>query len=135
MYEPLELINNIKEALKSIIKENNYKYLDDDITILLKLYSSDLCSILISFFPDATIMINKKCYCCALMINGKIYDSEGINSIDDFYAASSQDILFIKRSFPHLSEDIMDKLVEKVSNEENSKSKSYTLRKEHDNII
>ena len=76
------LIENIKNKLEEVIKENDIKYLDDvDINDLLVLYSADLCNILLNFYPGATIMMNKSYKTCAILINGVLYNGYGICSL------------------------------------------------------
>lgn len=130
MENPLDIIEKTKATLKEIIEENNITYLSNDMTYLLRLYSADLCNILLKYFPDAIIMINKSYNNCALMIQGEIYDSSGISDKkQDFIVAQAQDILFIKKSFFQLSEDLLNELAKRVYDKNENFKNTYVLRK------
>ena len=77
--DPIKLISSVKAALVDVILRNELKYLKDiSETDLMRIYSADLCGILMGYFPGATIMINSSYKTCATLINGLIYDSGGI---------------------------------------------------------
>lgn len=127
--DPIIVIESIKCALKDIIEKEDIKYLSNiDITDLLTLYSSDLCSLLLEFYPSATLMMNKNFKTCALMIRGKIYNAKGLIDGKNYFIAEKEEINFIKMSFPKLSDDVFDMLNDYLFDEE-EKSLSYHLRK------
>ena len=128
--DPLELIQKIKECLSEVIEENNLSYLNHSIDDILGYYSSDLASILIKYYPGSTVMMHKFYRDCALMINGIVYNFNGICDRYDYHVAMEEEINYIRKSFPNMSDLAMNSLLEKLYgiNIEN-KGTSYTLRK------
>lgn len=71
--DSIKLIDFVKAALANIILKDELKYLKSiNTTDLMIIYSTDLCGILTSYFPKATIMINSSYKTCATLINGLI---------------------------------------------------------------
>ena len=132
MENPVKVIEKIKNNMSEIIIENNLNYLDINIDDLLILYSADLCSILLDYFPGATIMMTKNFKCCAIMIQGVIYNSKGIVDSKNYFIAGPEEINFIQKSFNQLSDSVMMLLKEK---NKNSCGNSYILRKNKDNLV
>ena len=65
--DPIKLISSVKAALVDVILRNELKYLKDiSATDLMRIYSADLCGILMSYFPGATIMINSSYKTCSI---------------------------------------------------------------------
>lgn len=126
--DPIYVIEDIKKALCELIVNEEIKYLKDiSATDIFRLYSADFCTILLNYFPGATVMMNKNFRECAIMIQGVIYNSKGVCDSRYYFAAGSEEIKFIKMSFPKLSDDVFDKLNNNLFNEE--KPLSYHLRK------
>lgn len=135
METPLAIIEKTKVYLKEAIEEKELEYLDCDLTFLLRLYSADLCGILLDHFPGATIMINKNRCGCATMIQGKVYNASGIVDKDNYIVANAQDILYIKRSLPQLPTEVMNSLVDKLYFRVRDSKGAYVLRKERESMI
>lgn len=130
------VIENIKNKLEEVIKENDIKYLDDiNINDLLVLYSADLCNILLNFYPGATIMMNKSYKTCAILINGVVYNGYGICSLKDYFMAKEEDIMFISKSFPKLSDGVLDELNKKIYSDKSHNNFSLVLRKNNNKLI
>lgn len=126
--DPIYVIEEVKKALSELIINEDIKYLKDiSPSDLFRLYSADLCTILLNYFPGATVMMNKNFRECALMIQGVIYNSKGTCDPRYYFAAGNEEINFIKMSFPKLSDDVFDKLNNYLFSEE--KTLSYHLRK------
>lgn len=133
--EPIEIIKLIKEKMTEVIIENDYKYLNGNIDNLFIVYSADLCGILLNYYPDATIMMNKNYRVCGIMIEGVIYTSNGIADEKDYIIARHQEIGFIQKSFNHLSDCVLVKLNEKLYDSlQSKKGVSYKLRKNRENF-
>lgn len=123
----------MKVSLHDVIEENDLNYLKEDPEILLNLYSADFCSILLSYFPGATIMMNKSYRSCALLINGNIYTASGImKDVNDYFVAGEENIDFIKKSFNQMSDEVLKKFVERLNDPELDKDYAYFLRKNRD---
>ena len=112
--------------MEEVISENNLRYLDFNLDDLFIIYSADLCSILLNYFPDGIIMMNKNYRLCGLMIEGNIYTSKGIGDQSDYIIANKQEIGYIQKSFNQLSGSVLIKLNEKICDK---KGYSYKLRK------
>lgn len=135
MNNPLDLIEKIKSDLSEVIYENNLEYLDVNVDDILKFYSADLVGILINFYPGATIMMHKFYKNCAVLINGKVYNGAGEVEKSDYHIAVEEEIGFIRKSFPEMSDFVMGKLSEKVYDKEKlEKGISMMLRKSEGNI-
>lgn len=136
MNDPIEIIKLIKEKMAEVISENNFKYLDVNLDDLFVVYSADLCSILLNYFPGGTIMINKNYRLCGVMIEGIVYTSKGVADINDYKIANEQEIGYIQKSFNQLSDYVLRKLNKKLCNIDNTKIKgiSYVLRKNIENL-
>ena len=136
MNDPIEIIKIIKEKMSEVISENNFKYLDVNLDDLFVVYSADLCNILLNYFPDGKIMMNKNYRLCGIMIEGIVYTSKGVADINDYIAANEQEIGYIQKSFNQLSDYVLRKLNEKLCNIDNIKIKgiSYVLRKNRENL-
>lgn len=133
--EPIEIIKLIKEKMSEVIIENNYKYLNGNIDNLFIVYSADLCGILLNYYPDATIMMNKNYRVCGIMIEGVIYTSNGIADEKDYIIAGPQEIGFIQKGFNQLSDCVLIKLNEKIYESlQNKKGIPYKLRKNRENF-
>ncbi len=129
LQDPIIVIEDIKKALENVIESEDIKYLFNiDTTELLTLYSSDFCSILLAFYPSATIMLNKNFKTCALMIRGKVYNAKGLVERKNYFIADDEEINFIKFSLPKLSDYVFDKLNCYLFDEK-EKPVSYNLRK------
>lgn len=127
---PIEKINFIKEKTSEVITENNLSSLDVNLDDLFIVYSADLCTMLLNFFPAATIMMNKNFRCCAIMIQGNVYDSYGITNKANYFIAEKEDVDFIKKSLPQISDEVISKINEKLLIEQPRKfGSSFTLRK------
>lgn len=128
------IIEKIKVSLYEVVEENNLGYMQSDPEVLLNLYCADFCGILLSYFPGATVMMNKNYRNCALLINGKIYTASGISKdVNDYFVAGEQEKGCIQKSFHQMSQIIIEKLLEKLSNQEQlDKDYAYSLRKNMD---
>lgn len=136
MESPIEKIEFIKEKMMEVISENNLGYLNANLDDLFNVYSTDLCDILLNYFPGATIMMNKNFRCCAIMIQGTIYNSYGIVNSSDYFVAKKEEIEFIRKSLPQISDVVMNELNEKLLLEGTLKKDSaLTLRKNTLNAI
>lgn len=133
MNSPIEIIENVKNKMSEVINENDLKSIDVDMDDLFIVYSADLCSILLNYFPGATVMMNKNYRSCATMIQGVIYTSKGITSPSDFFVAGEQEIGFIQKSFNQLSDYELTLLNNKLYSGE-EKGISYKLRKNGENF-
>lgn len=122
--------------MAEVISENNFKYLDVNLDDLFIVYSADLCSILLNYFPGGTIMMNKNYRLCGIMIQGIIYTSKGIVDTNDYVVANEQEIGYIQKSFNQLSDYVLTKLSEKLCDIDNFEKKgiSYILRKNRENL-
>ena len=127
---PLMIIDKLNDILKSLLKEEKISNYDD----LLKYYSADYCMILLKFYPSATVMINNNYLSCALLINGKLYNSSGIIDINDYHMANNEELNYIRLSFNELSEVMYDKLFNSIKGMEFEKKTSYVLRKNSNNL-
>ena len=127
---PLMVIDKLNDILKSLLKEEKISNYDD----LLKYYSADYCMILLKFYPSATVMINNNYLNCALLINGKLYNSSGIIDINDYHIANNEELNYIRLSFNELSEVIYDKLFDFIKDMEFDKKTTYVLRKNSNNL-
>jgi len=135
MRKTLKVIERIKNDMDDVILENDLKYLNGDITTLFRVYSADFCAILSSFFPGATIMVDKSYRNCAVLINGFIYDATGVRKdVNNFHVANSEEIGFIQKSFNQLSDDVIGKLMEKLEDKMVNKGKAFSLRKNRENL-
>lgn len=129
MSNPIEVINVIKDSMEEVILENNLTgYNGESINDLFRLYSADFCSILLSFFPGATVMINKNYLECALMISGNIYGSSGILNKDDYVVATSEELGLIIKGFKHISDFSLGKLLDKINSIFTPINNEYMLR-------
>ena len=90
--------------------------------------------ILLKFYPSATVMINNNYLNCALLINGKLYNSSGIIDINDYHIANNEELNYIRLSFNELSEVIYDKLFDFIKDMEFDKKTTYVLRKNSNNL-
>ncbi len=126
--DPIKLIGFVKAALADIILKDELKYLKSiNSTDLMRIYSADLCGILMSYFPGATIMINSSYKTCATLINGLVYDSSGIrHDLNNFHIANKEEIIFIEKSYNKLPEDIINKIYDYYLNVDEN---HYVLRK------
>lgn len=122
--------------MAEVISENNFKYLDVNLDDLFVVYSADLCNILLNYFPDGKIMMNKNYRLCGIMIEGIVYTSKGVADINDYIAANEQEIGYIQKSFNQLSNSVLMKLSEKLFNIDNIEKQgiSYVLRKSGENL-
>lgn len=111
--DPLLIIDEIKKELEGIIKESNLKYVGK-IDDALKLYSADICKILFDYYPSASIMMHKFYKSCAILINNKAYNGEGLVSIYDYHLATMEEVNYIKKSLPHMSSCIFDELNKRI---------------------
>ena len=123
------MIEMIKESMQEIIEENNLtEFFGFSMEDLFKVYSSDLCEILLYYFPGSNIMIKNNYLECGILINDLIYDSSGVANKLEYTKASLEDIRFISRSFKHLSSFVFEKLMQKV-NDKLLNNHVYVLRK------
>ena len=127
---PLMVIDKLNDILKNLLKEEKISNYDD----LLKYYSADYCMILLKFYPCATVMINNNYLNCALLINGKLYNSSGIIDINDYHIANNEELNYIRLSFNELSEVVYDKLFNSIKDMEFDKKTTYVLRKNSNNL-
>ncbi len=135
MNNPLVLIDKIKCSLSEVIYENDLKNLNGSIDDVLKVYSADLVGILINFYPGTTVMMHKFYRSCAALIGGKVYDESGEVDKSNYHIASDEEISFIQKSFPEMSDYVMEKLGEKIySEEELKKGVPMVLRRSGGNI-
>lgn len=135
MNNPLVLIDKVKSSLSEVICENDLKNLNGDIDDILKVYSADLVGILINFYPGTTVMMHKFYRNCAALIGGKVYDESGEIDKSNYHIASEEEINFIQKSFPEMSDYVMEKLGEKIYSEENlKKGIAMVLRRSGGNI-
>lgn len=115
--DPVKLIEAIKESMQEIMKENNLtEFFGFSMEDLFKVYSSDLCEILLYYFPGSNIMIKNNYLECAVLIDDLVYDSNGVANKLEYIKANMEDIRFISRSFKHLSSFVFEKLMQKVNN-------------------
>lgn len=127
------VIQGIKKGLNEVNEEGDLGYLKDDPETLLNLYSADFCSILLSYFPGATVMMNKSYRSCALLINGNIYTASGIyENVSNYFVAGQEELNYISKSFSQMSEDVFEKLINKLFSQELDKGYAYSLRKNRD---
>lgn len=130
MTDPIEVIDKIKKSLEEVIDENNLDYLNNSIDDIFMYYSSDLVSLLLKYYPGSTVMMHKFFKSCAVMINGNVYNSYGICDRHDYHVAMTEEINYIKKSFPNMSDIAMNSLLEKLNGIDiENKGNSYTLRK------
>lgn len=123
---PIDIIN----SLKTIIKEEILKDSSDVLaTEFLSIYSADLCSILLLYYPLSDILINKNYLECALLIDGKVYGAKGIYDINDYKLANYEDINYIVKSFKHMSHYILEKIMKNFDSKISTEEKLYVLRK------
>ncbi len=133
----MEVIKVIKELMQEVILENKLKeYTNVPIEDLFRIYSADFCSILLTYFPWATIMINKKNYLeCALLISGYVYNCTGVITNDDYAIANAEEIGMITRGFKHISSFTLGKLLDKLNNNLKAVNSVYTLRKDDKHFL
>lgn len=130
MGNPIEVVNIIKDSMEEVILENNLNcYKTGNLDDLFRLYSADFCGILYSFFPGATIMINKNYLECALLIGGNIYGASGVLKKEDYVVATSEEISFIIKGFNHISDFALGKLLDKLDSNFKPVDCEYMLRK------
>lgn len=135
MNEVILTIDEINCILEDIILENSISYLGNNTKDILSVYSSDFCDIMLSIYPSATIMIHKTYKKCAVLINGVLYGSYGIENLDSYSIANSEDINYIQKGFPKLSFNVLTKLYESINEQKINLGKSYTLRKDINKLI
>ena len=135
MNDVILTIEEINCILDDIILENNIGYLGNDTRDILNAYSSDFCDIMLSIYPGATIMIHKTYKKCAVLINGVLYGSYGIENLDNYSIANSEDINYIQKGFPKLSFNVLTELYESIKGQKIKFEKSYTLRKDINKLI
>ncbi len=129
MSNPIEVIDVIKDSMEEVILENNLNgYKVESMDDLFKFYSADFCGILLSFFPGATVMINKNYLECALLIGGNIYGALGILNKEDYVVATSEEIGLIIKGFRHISDFALGKLLEKINSNFDLVKEEYLLR-------
>lgn len=134
MENPIQIIEKIKNSLEDILIEENIDYLGKNTNDILNVYSADFCGIMLQYFPGATIMMNKSFKKCSIMIQGVIYDSYGIVNPKDYFIAKEEEINFIQKSFNHLSDSIIEKLISDIFREEKEMSLVFSLRKNRDSL-
>lgn len=127
---PIMVIDKLNSILKNLLKEDKISNYDD----LLKYYSADYCMILLKFYPSATVMINNNYLSCALLINGKLYDSSGIIDINGYHIANNEELNYIRLTFCELSENLYDKLCKSLEEVKCNNKSSYVLRKNSNNL-
>lgn len=126
---PIEVINVIKDSMGEVILENNLtSYQGGTIDDLFRIYSADFCSILLSFFPGASVMINKNYLECALLISGEVYNATGLAPAKDYHVASLEELGLITKGFKHVSDFVLGKLLDKMDPIITVKESSYSLR-------
>ena len=135
MENPINVIEKIKTKMSEVIIENDLKYLDFDIDDLFSVYSADFCNILLDYYPGATIMMHKNFKSCAVLIQGVVYTAKGISDPRYYFAAGSEEINFIQKSFRQLSDDIILLLKDKIKADNNNYNSMYILRKNKDNLV
>lgn len=111
------MIETIKESMQETIEENNLtEFFGFSMEDLFRVYSSDLCEILLYYFPGSNIMIKNNYLECAVLIDDLVYDSNGVANKLEYTKATAEDIRFISRSFKHLSFYVFEMLLQKVNN-------------------
>ncbi len=127
--DPIKMIETVKESMQEIIEENNLtEFFGFNMEDLFRVYSSDLCEILLYYFPGSNIMMKNNYLECAVLIDDLVYDSNGVANKLEYTKASLEDIRFISRSFKHLSSFVFEKLMQKV-NDKLLNNHVYVLRK------
>ena len=123
---PIDIIDSLKKIIKEEILKNSSDVL---VTEFLSIYSADLCSILLLYYPLSDILINKNYLECALLIDGKVYGSRGVCDINDYKLANHEDINYIIKGFKHMSYYNFEKLMNSFDSKFILGEKSYVLRK------
>ncbi len=115
-----------------VVKQKNIK---GEISEILDYYSSDFCMFLLMFFPSATVMIDKTYTKCALLINGNLYNCNGlVTDSNNYKIANSEDLNHIRLGLGELSEYIYNEVKSKLQDENFKVSSSYVLRKNSDSL-
>lgn len=124
---PLIVINKINDVFNIVIENKN---LDGNASDVFEFYSGDFCSLLLRFFPSATVMTDSTYKRCALLINGVLYNSKGIiETIENYKIANTEEQNYIRLGLDELSEDIYDEVCLQLKDVSFDISSSYTLRK------
>lgn len=129
LYNPVLIIEKTKEILKNVIEEYDFKNYDASIDDLLRVYSADLCAILLEFYPGATVMIEKNFNSCALLINGCVYNEKGKVSAGSYLIANEEELNYIMLSFREISNFVFEETVNRLQDSFNLEKTSYCLRK------
>lgn len=108
---PINTINIMNNVLQDILNE---KGINMDSKEVFKIYCKDFCSILKRYYPSSTIMIKKDFRLCALLIDGRVYNSFGEDILYLYRIADYNDINYINYTFKSMSKDTMSKFNKKI---------------------
>ncbi len=129
--KPVDVINVIKEAMQEVIDENSLReFYGFTVEDLLRVYSANFCSIMLTFFPYANIVISNNYLECAILINDVIYNSCGKVSKEEYHVCNEEELNYIVKGFNHLSLVTFEILKEKVNSKCMPISKVYRLIKQ-----
>ena len=135
MNNPELVIKKINVLIKDVILENNLTcYYGEKTDDLFRFYSADFCNILLHFYPEATVMINKNYLECALLIEGNVYNASGKVDSKNYIVANLESLDLIGKGFKHISYFVLEKLLDKLEFNLENNEHSYCLRKA-DNTI
>lgn len=132
--KPIDVINVIKNSMQEVIDENNLREFNGlTMEDLFRVYSANFCSIMLTFFPDANVVISNNYLECAVLIDDVVYNSYGEVSNVGYHVCNEEELNHITKGLNHLSLVTFEKLKEKVNDVYLPVSKTYRLIKQTSN--
>lgn len=131
MNKPIDVISVIKDSMQEVIDENNLREFNGlMMEDLFRVYSANFCSIMLTFFPWANVVISNNYLECAVLIDDVVYNSYGEVIKDGYHVCNEEELNHITKGLNHLSLVTFEKLKEKVNDAYLPVSKTYRLIKQ-----
>ena len=129
--KPIDVISVIKDSMQEVIDENNLREFNGlTMEDLFRVYSANFCSIMLTFFPWANVVISNNYLECAVLIDDVVYNSYGEVIKDGYHVCNEEELNHITKGLNHLSLVTFEKLKEKVNDAYLPVSKTYRLIKQ-----
>lgn len=129
--KPIDVISVIKDSMQEVIDENNLREFNGlTMEDLFRVYSANFCSIMLTFFPCANVVISNNYLECAVLIDDVVYNSYGEVIKDGYHVCNEEELNHITKGLNHLSLVTFEKLKEKVNDAYLPVSKTYRLIKQ-----
>lgn len=129
--KPIDVISVIKDSMQEVIDENNLREFNGlMMEDLFRVYSANFCSIMLTFFPWANVVISNNYLECAVLIDDVVYNSYGEVIKDGYHVCNEEELNHITKGLNHLSLVTFEKLKEKVNDAYLPVSKTYRLIKQ-----